>query len=134
MVGRRPVRLLLDTNALIWMVDEPERLSPAAAEALEDARNELCVSIVSLWEVTTKHRAGKLGFGAGATLDALGAAGLRWLPVTHRHLLAVEALPRVPKHRDPFDQLLVAQALHENLTLVTSDRALSAYGVPTLAA
>ncbi|MCC6528615.1 MAG: type II toxin-antitoxin system VapC family toxin [Polyangiaceae bacterium] len=120
-------RLLLDTNVALWLLlGDRERVSGQAVDALEDERNELALSAASVWEIAIKRSLGKL------TIEDVWAAALRRLdfdplPVTALHAEAVERLPW--HHRDPFDRLLVAQALVERLVLVSADPRLAAYGV-----
>lgn len=120
-------RLLLDTNVALWLLlGDRERVSGQAVDALEDERNELALSAASVWEIAIKRSLGKL------TIEDGWAAALRRLdfdplPVTALHAEAVERLPW--HHRDPFDRLLVAQALVERLVLVSADPRLAAYGV-----
>jgi PIN domain nuclease of toxin-antitoxin system len=126
------VRLLLDTHALLWTLLERHRLSATASAAIEEKASEIYVSAVSAWEIEIKRASGKLrlpdGFEAALEMQDFTA-----LPVTMRHAHAVELLPR--HHRDPFDRMLIAQAEVEQLTLVTSDRAIRHhYPVATLPA
>ncbi len=118
----RRVRLLLDTHVLLWAFRDPGRLSRHARELLIDPANELLVSAVSPWEISTKHRLGKLP-GAEALLlrfaDHLAELGAGELPITHRH--AVTAGGMMWAHRDPFDRMLTAQAMLEGMPLVTDD-------------
>ena len=125
------MRLLLDTNVVLWMLDDPERLSPLARDAIEDVSNTLVVSAVSILEVAIKVATGKLEI-AYDLLEAVIEDGHEILNVTPEHAWAVRMLPLI--HRDPFDRLLVAQAIHEKLILVTSDRTLPRYGVAVLSA
>ena len=119
------MRVLLDTNALLWLLDGDDRLGPTARRVVTDAER-LVVSVVSLWEVAIKVSIGKLlpipGF-----YDTVGRSGLDRLDITDAHLRTLEALPAV--HRDPFDRLLVGQALAEGLTVLTSDDVFASYGV-----
>lgn len=134
-MGRaRRVRLLLDTNALIWLLNEPDRLSSATSALIEDDGTELWCSVVSVWEVAIKHRIGKLDISAARALNGIRDTGADVLPLKPEHLLALQGLPRVERHNDPFDHIILAQAMHEGLTLVTSGRRLAAYGVPLIAA
>jgi PIN domain nuclease of toxin-antitoxin system len=125
------VRLLLDTQALVWSVGSPSLLAAPARRALEDVANTVVVSVVSLWEAVIKQATGKL-----VLEEDLGFAarerGFDVLPIHGEHARAVGALPL--HHRDPFDRMLVAQARHEGLTLVTADRRLEAYSVAVLRA
>ena len=124
---------LLDTGVWIWSVSEPARLSPVARELLEDRRQELFLSAVTSFELAIKVGIGKLQLPEppGAYVPSrMMMQGLRPLPVSHRHALAVFDLPL--HHRDPFDRLLVAQALVENMTLLTADREIEMYDVSLL--
>jgi PIN domain nuclease of toxin-antitoxin system len=127
------MRLLLDTHALLWFLEDSPRLNPRAKAAIEYSGNEALVSLASLWEIAIKSKLGKLELTEPfqvlfpAQLDINGFAQL---PIQVAHLHELERLPEV--HRDPFDRLLIAQARTENLTLVSADRHYSAYGVPLL--
>ena len=127
------MKLLLDTHVLLWAIDRPSRLSAAARKALEDPSNALYVSVASIWEIVLKFQAGKLRFPASAEyfkahLNALGIAQL--LAIQPQHVYTLLQLP--PHHKDPFDRLLVAQSLMEDLPIVTSDAALTQYDVQTI--
>lgn len=126
------MRLLVDSHVLLWWFEEEvARLSPSVANALADGSNELFVSAASIWELSIKQSIGKLTISVD--LDEHAAAqGFLPLPVTGQHAAAVRTLPL--HHKDPFDRLLIAQARIEGLTLVTADRALSAYDVPIMPA
>ncbi|MGH7918309.1 MAG: type II toxin-antitoxin system VapC family toxin [Candidatus Dormibacteraceae bacterium] len=119
--------LLLDTNVVVWLlVDDRRSISGSALAALEDEDNRTFVSAASVWEIAIKRSLGNLD------LDPRWAAVLTGLdfdrlPVTSEHAAYVEHLPW--HHRDPFDRLLVAQAIVEGDALVTSDRRLRTYGV-----
>jgi PIN domain nuclease of toxin-antitoxin system len=123
-------RLLVDTNVIVWLLlgDRP-RVSETARLALEDERNRVAVSAVTVWEIAVKRSLGKLTIEDrwARTLTRLGFDAL---PVTSIHAEAVEHLPW--HHRDPFDRLLVAQAMTERLELVSADPRLVAYGVDLL--
>lgn len=125
------MRLLLDSNAFIWAYARPTELSPAARRALNDAANDRVVSIASLWEIAIKLSLRKLEFKEdfARALDDIAATSL---PITLQHAARVQSLPF--HHRDPFDRMMIAQAIEEGLTIVTRDRAFRAYGVPLLAA
>ncbi len=118
------MRLLLDTNALLWLLDGDERLGRSAREAVQSA-DTLVVSVASLWEIAIKVSIGKL-----RPIPGLHAAvrdlGFERLPIRDAHLAALELLPLL--HRDPFDRLLVCQALTEPLAVLTSDAAFAPYG------
>ncbi len=118
------MRLLLDTNALLWLLDGDERLGPAARTSAESA-DALVVSVASLWEIAIKVSTGKLRPIPGL-YAAVSRLGFERLAVRDTHLAALEALPLL--HRDPFDRLLVCQALTEPLVVLTSDPAFAPYG------
>ena len=124
-------RFLLDTHAVLWALAEPSKLSRPARMALEDAANEVYVSVVSGWEIAIKRALGKL-----EAPDDLGSAiriqGFEPLLVTFHHAEHAGGLP--PHHRDPFDRMLIAQAQAEGLIIVTRDSDIPLYGVRTLAA
>jgi PIN domain nuclease of toxin-antitoxin system len=119
--------LLVDTNVVVWLLlgDRP-RVSEPARIALEDERNRVVVSAVSVWEIAVKRSLGKLTIEDGWG-RALARLGFDALPVTSIHAEAVERLPW--HHRDPFDRLLVAQARTEGFALVTADPRLASYDV-----
>ncbi len=124
-------RLLLDTHVLLWSLTEPQRLSKRAREVVEDPRSEVFVSSVSSWEIVAKHALGKLQ--APENLEAsIKKQGFTPLSLTFGHAEQAGALP--PHHGDPFDRMLVAQAQIEGLIVVTRDRHISRYDVPTMAA
>jgi PIN domain nuclease of toxin-antitoxin system len=122
----RPARALLDTHTLLWTLIDHERISRAARKAIEDPAAGLVVSAASLWEIAIKRSLGKLRAPADIA-QQLTARKVELMPVLPRHAEAVADLPW--HHRDPFDRLLVAQALLEGLTLISSDEQLAAYGV-----
>lgn len=124
------MRLLLDTHALLWMLAKPEKLPAAARRAVVAPDNELNASIASAWEIAIKVSLGRLEFDLDSLDDALVASGIHLLAIDLRHAARVATLPR--HHRDPFDRLLVAQALCESMTLVSGDGELSRYGVRRL--
>lgn len=124
------MKLLIDTHVVIWSMMRPERVSPVAASAIAEA-DEVRVSVVSAWEMEIKRAKGKLRL-PGELGPALASLAIEPLPVVLPHVLAVGSLPDI--HSDPFDRLLVAQAMVEGLTLVTADRAIREYPIATLAA
>lgn len=125
------MKLLLDTNALIWTLLKQQKLSPTAAAMIEDDANEVLVSVVSVWEIEIKIAKKKLR--APSDLGtALAKQRFKLVQVTLDHALAVESLPR--HHRDPFDRMLIAQAQLGGFTLVTSDGEVGRYPVATLPA
>ncbi|RXV72052.1 type II toxin-antitoxin system VapC family toxin [Burkholderia stabilis] len=120
------MRLLLDTHIFLWIVTHDPRLS-ARARRLISAADERFVSSASIWEAAIKAGLGKPDIDVGKLVRSIGASGIRELPVRAVHGAAVRDLPH--HHRDPFDRLLVAQARHEPLQLVTADALLARYGM-----
>jgi PIN domain nuclease of toxin-antitoxin system len=120
--------LLLDTHLILWAAFEPERLSAKARRQISSREVPLAFSLASLWEVAIKTSLARPGFSVDAKLlhGALVVEGFVELPIQPAHIARVAELPWV--HRDPFDRLLVAQALEERFTLLTSDAALKPYG------
>lgn len=118
------MRVLLDTHILLWVMRDARELS-AAARAAIDRADEVYVSSITLWESAIKAALGKLPLAPAALEAGALRAGFVPLPVTWAHALAVDALPRL--HRDPFDRMLVAQAISEPLQLLTHDAALARY-------
>jgi PIN domain nuclease of toxin-antitoxin system len=118
------MRLLLDTHVFLWAVAGSPRLKPAARRLIEDAQ-EVYVSAASIWEAAIKAGIGKLQADPLELEQAISASGFIELPVRAHHVAGVTRLPA--HHGDPFDRLLVAQAIAEPLRLVTADEALVRY-------
>jgi PIN domain nuclease of toxin-antitoxin system len=117
------VKLLLDTHVLLWVRGEPERLQAETRRALADDDNEVFVSVVSLWEIVVKCRIGKLQADIAAIIARMAPASkMQLLGITAQHLIALNGLPFREQHRDPFDHLIIAQAISEGMTLVTRDQ------------
>lgn len=125
------MRLLLDTHVLLWWLADDERLAAETAAAIEDGRNEVLVSAASVWEVEIKRAKGTLK-APDDLLEQLAGAGFSPLAIDPAHARDAARLPR--RHEDPFDRMLIAQALAEGATLVSSDAAISRYQVPILSA
>ncbi|MDR1188694.1 MAG: type II toxin-antitoxin system VapC family toxin [Bifidobacteriaceae bacterium] len=121
------MRVLLDTNVLIWWLIDDRRLSATHRAIIEDADNEVFVSAVSAVEVAIKAAIGKLPDLPEPLTEAVPGEGFRELRFSLAHAGAVRTLPL--HHADPFDRMLIAQALVEDLTVLTSDAAFAAYGV-----
>lgn len=117
-------RLLLDTHLVLWALSAPRKLPASFRQELDTSR--VFVSAASIWEVAIKAGLGKLDADPQEVLDALEPSGFDLLDVTGAHAARVVSLP--PVHRDPFDRLLVAQAMVEPLVLVTRDETLAGYG------
>lgn len=123
--------LLLDTHILIWCLSEARRLSEVTRRAIVDPGTRVFVSAASVWEISIKQNLGRLD--APADLEnQMELQRFEPLNITIAHAKAAGALPR--HHDDPFDRMLVAQALAEGLTIVTHDPRIARYSVPTLAA
>jgi PIN domain nuclease of toxin-antitoxin system len=124
--AERP-RALLDTHALLWMLRGEQRISKAARAVIDDPAAPLVVSAASLWEIAIKRSLGKLKAPADLARRLAAGGQVELLPIFPRHADAVADLPW--HHRDAFDRLLVAQALLEDLTLLSADPQLADYGV-----
>lgn len=124
------MKLLLDTQLLLWAAGQPERLSARAKRQLNDPENELLFSAASLWELTIKASLGRDDFRVEPRVLRRGLLdnGYVELPITSEHAVSVDTLP--PLHKDPVDRLLVAQALVEGITLLTADAQLARYRGP----
>jgi PIN domain nuclease of toxin-antitoxin system len=119
-------RLLVDTHALLWWLADDPGLSPAARDTIAERTNEPLVSTASVWEIAIKRSLGKLEVPDDLP-DRISENGFDWLAVAPQHAWQVGELPA--HHRDPFDRLLIAQALVEGLPVVTADARFGAYGV-----
>lgn len=124
------MKLLLDTRILLLAAGQPERLSAAARKLLNDPRNELLFSAASLWEITIKNTLGREDFRVEPRLLRRGLLdnGYVELPITSQHAVNIDSLP--PLHKDPFDRLLLAQAISEGIILLTGDAQLARYRGP----
>lgn len=123
------MNLLLDTHTVLWLVGEPEKLSPSAIRAYH-AGSDLYLSVATLWEIANKVAIGKLDVGEGwahSIPAALAKDGVRLLHVEPEDCARLSTLPL--HHRDPFDRMLVAQALQRKLAILSVDKALEPYGV-----
>lgn len=124
------MKLLLDTQLLLWAAGQPERLSARARRYVNDPGNELLFSAASLWEITIKMTLGREDFRVEPRVFRRGLLdnGYLELPITSEHAVSVDTLP--PIHKDPFDRILLAQALVEGITLLTADAQLARYRGP----
>lgn len=124
------MKLLLDTHVLLWAAGEPGRLSPATRALLDDPENELLFSSASLWEIVIKHGLGREDFQVDVRVLRRGLLdnGYRELAMTGEHAVAIGDLP--PLHKDPFDRMLIAQAMAEGIILLTVDPLLARYPAP----
>ena len=124
------MKLLLDTHLLLWAAGQPERLSAATRALLEEHQNELLFSSASLWEVSIKRGLGRDDFRVDPRLLRRGLLdnGYSELSITSEHAVMIGDLP--PIHKDPFDRMLVAQAMVEGITLLTADPLVAQYPGP----
>ncbi len=125
------MKILLDTHAFIWADNDSQKLSSTAKDAIAQAMMRY-VSIVSIWEIQIKSSLGKLPLRkplAALLLDQYEQNSIQILPITPDHIYRLADLP--PIHGDPFDRMLIAQAQHEDLTLVTADEKIAQYAVQT---
>lgn len=124
------MKYLLDSHTLLWAAFRRDMLSPHALRILTQSKNEIFISAASAWEITTKYRLGKLNFPrvlAENFIPQITSVGYRLLPITVEH--AVRAGQLSGDHKDPFDRMLAAQAIHENMPLLSNDSQLDVFGV-----
>jgi PIN domain nuclease of toxin-antitoxin system len=122
------VRVLVDTHTFLWDLLDDHRSSKLARELLRSDKHELVFSLASIWEIAIKMKLGKLnslGSSVSYIRDEMRNYGMELLPLRYEHILQLEMLPL--HHSDPFDRLLVAQAITESLPILSSDKKLSAY-------
>jgi PIN domain nuclease of toxin-antitoxin system len=127
------VRLLLDTHVFLWEVEGDPRLPTRVRDVIEDPIHRVVLSVASVWEAGTKERLGRLQLSRPLSVlvpDALERFDMTVLDVELRHAFRLAELPAL--QGDPFDRMLVAQAMEEGMTLVTRDRALHAYPIDLL--
>lgn len=124
------MKLLLDTHLLLWAAGEPDRLPLAALAEIENPLNELLFSPASLWEIAIKRGLGRNDFTVDPRVLRRGLSdnGYHELPITSEHAVAIDGLPAI--HKDPFDRILVAQAIVEGITLLTMDDLVARYPGP----
>jgi PIN domain nuclease of toxin-antitoxin system len=125
------VRLLLDTHVLLWWLEGRPELPDNARDAIATGENEVIVSVASAWEIAIKSARRRL-IVSGDLRSNIEASGMRVLPISFEHVLAAGALP--PHHNDPFDRMIIAQAMIEDLMIVTRDPRYEPYGAPILKA
>lgn len=123
------MKLLLDTHVLLWWLDDPLRILEAARDRIADPGNDVLVSAVSCWEIAIKRGLGKLT-APNDLDDVITTCGFVELAISISHSLKTENLPL--HHRDPFDRMLIAQAVCESATLVSHDRMFELYGIPLI--
>jgi PIN domain nuclease of toxin-antitoxin system len=126
------MKLLLDTHVLLWWLKDDPQLRSRVRAIMADRENEVFVSAASFWELSIKRRKGGIVDGGSKTWREAVAEGFTALSVLPQHLEALESLPVVPRHNDPFDHLILAQASVEQAAVITHDRAMTAYGIPCI--
>ena len=129
------MNVLVDTHVWIWSLADPNRLSPECRSLLSSSRNVIYLSAASAWELAIKAALGKIELPEPVETyvpTRMARQGITALPITHTHALTVSTLP--PHHRDPFDRLLIAQAIVERLPILTADAAFDRYGVEVIRA
>ena len=124
------MRLLLDTHLLLWASEDSPRLPALASTMIADSENELLFSVASIWEISIKHAKGLESFYArpGTVWEGLLENGYAELAVVGKHAVAAGNLP--PIHKDPFDRILIAQAMVEGITFLTADPVIAKYPGP----
>jgi PIN domain nuclease of toxin-antitoxin system len=129
------MKLLVDTHVLLWIAHDPDRIAGGTRKTMQDATNELLVSVISAWEIAVKHSLGKLDLPGPAEEwlpELLARSGLQAVTPGLAAALRVRTLPW--HHRDPFDRLLIAHAMEDGYTIVSRDRTFGSYDVPLLLA
>lgn len=121
---------MLDTHALIWAIADHPKLGKRARAVIADRNNDVLFSVVSIWEILIKVRVGKLHLDWRKLAGAAGEAGFQRIDVGTDHMEALDALPF--HHGDPFDHLILAQAIAEGARIVTSDQNMMRYDIPIM--
>lgn len=119
-------RFLLDTHIFLWWLHDDKKLKASVRKCLETTDNRIFVSVASAWEISTKHRIGKLPWKTTVE-ECFEKSDFEVLNITLSHALALNALPL--HHKDPFDRILIAQAQSENMTLITDDTKMKRYSL-----
>ena len=126
------MRLLLDTQVLLWWLKDDPKLVPPTRALIADSRNTILVSAASFWEISIKYRIGKIDKQGSAVLREVEALGFTIVPLAAEHFQRLEQLESKPGHNDPFDHLILVQATAEDAVLITSDRFPRSYGIRCL--
>jgi PIN domain nuclease of toxin-antitoxin system len=123
------MKLLIDTQSFIWFVEDDEKLSHSVKLLMEDSNNQLVISIACLWEITIKMNLGKLILSGdiATMINKASANGFEILLIEPKHLITLSSLELF--HRDPFDRIMIAQAITENISIITSDEMFEQYSV-----
>lgn len=127
------MKVLLDTHVFLWALSDPNKISPKGADLFKNTSNELYLSLGSYWEICIKVALGKLKLipdWQNLIEKEMEINGILWLPISKTHCEAIIDLPT--HHRDPFDRLLVAQAIAEQMSLLTADQNIAKYAVDTI--
>jgi PIN domain nuclease of toxin-antitoxin system len=127
------VKILIDTHVFIWYIQNSERLTSSVATLINDGSNEILFSIASIWEMAIKQSTGKLNLGVpyiSFIAEQMKLNNIELLPISLNHIDVVTTLPF--HHRDPFDRILIAQAIAENILLVSADSVFSLYPVQSM--
>ena len=125
-------KFLIDTHTFIWLIEDDPKLPDSSKRLIDNLNNDIFISIASLWEMAIKISIGKLkllGVLAQA-IDELYARNIKILPIDSLHILRVQSLPF--HHKDPFDRIIIAQSLTENITLICIDGVFDSYGIKRL--
>ena len=126
------MKLLLDTQSLIWWLNDDPKLGPRTRSLIAAAQSEVLISVVSFWEVSIKHRIGKFDERGSELMHESQSSGFEIVEIEPEHLTALETFVAKPGHKDPFDHLILIQAKAKGAILVTSDRQLCGYDVRCL--
>jgi PIN domain nuclease of toxin-antitoxin system len=126
------MKILLDTHALLWFLNGDRNISDRAVNEILSEENEVLISIASLWEISIKFSLGKISIDGGFkhVVNLIHGNMFHLLPITTDHVIKVASLPFL--HRDPFDRLIIAQAMVENITILTRDPNFAGYHVKVL--
>ena len=126
------MKFMLDTHAFLWWINRHERLTAKALDTIGSGRNEIFVSVVNVWEIVIKAKIGRIQMPGdlGSFLNRqIAENSFQILPIQMPHALHVYQLPDHPRHRDPFHRLLVAQAICEDMPVISNDGLLDDYGI-----
>lgn len=121
------MRYLIDTHVFLWFVSNTEELSQIARTLIEDSQNEIFISIASLWEISIKTAIGKLNINGNyeSVIDDVNDNSIQVLPINFAHTVEQNTLPF--HHRDPFDRIIISQAIVENMNFISADRVFDDY-------
>ncbi|MCA1660634.1 MAG: type II toxin-antitoxin system VapC family toxin [Novosphingobium sp.] len=123
------MKVLIDTNVLLWWLDDDPKLGPRARAFIAEARGDVLASIATFWEISIKWGLGKIGDRGSVAMRAAQDSGVRVVGIDQVHLEMLEKLEPIGGHNDPFDRLILVHAMSEQAMLMTSDRAMRSYDV-----